>query len=47
MRNIEEIVAGKVIDRGQLILDIFAQHARTNEARVQVELAQMRTLYPA
>jgi len=46
MRNIEEIVAGKVIDRGQLILDIFAKHARTNEARVQVELAQMRTLYP-
>ncbi len=46
MRNIEEIVEGKVIDRGQLILDIFARHARTNEARVQVELAQMRTLYP-
>ncbi|MGA3050665.1 MAG: GTPase HflX [Chitinispirillaceae bacterium] len=46
IRNIEEIVAGKVIDRGQLILDIFAKHARTNEARVQVELAQMRTLYP-
>jgi GTP-binding protein HflX len=46
MRNIEEIVEGKVIDRGQLILDIFAKHARTNEARVQVELAQMRTLYP-
>jgi GTP-binding protein HflX len=46
IRNIEKIVEGKVIDRGQLILDIFAQHARTNEARVQVELAQMRTLYP-
>jgi GTP-binding protein HflX len=46
IRNIEKIVAGKVIDRGQLILDIFARHARTNEARVQVELAQMRTLYP-
>ncbi len=46
LRNIEEIVEGKVIDRGQLILDIFAKHARTNEARVQVELAQLRTLYP-
>ncbi|MBN2038331.1 MAG: GTPase HflX [Chitinispirillaceae bacterium] len=46
VRNIEEIVEAKVIDRGQLILDIFAKHARTNEARVQVELAQMRTLYP-
>ena len=38
--------SGKVIDRGQLILDIFAKHARTNEARIQVELAQMRLLYP-
>jgi GTPase len=46
MRNIEKIVEGKVIDRGQLILDIFAKHVRTNEARVQVELAQMRSLYP-
>ncbi|HLV33000.1 MAG TPA: GTPase HflX [Chitinispirillaceae bacterium] len=46
IRNIEKIVSGKVIDRGQLILDIFAMHARTNEARIQVELAQMRTLYP-
>jgi GTP-binding protein HflX len=46
IRNIEEIVEGKVVDRGQLILDIFAKHARTTEAQVQVELAQMRTLYP-
>jgi GTPase len=46
VRNIEKIVEGKVIDRGQLILDIFARHARTNEARIQVELAQMKTLYP-
>ncbi|MBN2189321.1 MAG: GTPase HflX [Chitinispirillaceae bacterium] len=46
IRNIEEIVEGKVIDRAQLILDIFAKHARTTEAQVQVELAQMRTLYP-
>jgi GTP-binding protein HflX len=46
VRNIEKIVEGKVIDRAQLILDIFAKHARTNEARIQVELAQMKTLYP-
>ncbi len=46
IRNIENLVQGKVIDRGQLILDIFAKHARTNEARLQVELAQMRLLYP-
>jgi GTP-binding protein HflX len=46
IRNIENVVGGKVIDRGQLILDIFAKHAKTNEARIQVELAQMRSLYP-
>lgn len=46
IRNIENLVQGKVIDRGQLILDIFAKHARTSEARIQVELAQMRLLYP-
>jgi GTP-binding protein HflX len=46
VRNIEKVVEGKVIDRGQLILDIFAKHAKTNEARIQVELAQMKTLYP-
>lgn len=46
IKAIEQIVQGKVIDRGQLILDIFAQHAKTAEARLQVELAQMRTLYP-
>lgn len=46
IKNIEQLIQGKVIDRGQLILDIFAKHARTNEARLQVELAQMRLLYP-
>jgi len=46
IRNIEELIQAKVIDRSQLILDIFAQHARTNEARIQVELAQLKTLYP-
>ncbi len=46
VRNIEELVNGKVLDRGQVILDIFSLHAKTVEARVQVELAQMHTLYP-
>ena len=46
IRNIEKAVEGKVIDRSQLILDIFIKHARTNEAKIQVELAQLRTLYP-
>lgn len=46
VRSIEKIVEAKVIDRSQLILDIFALHAQTNEARIQVQLAQMRTLYP-
>lgn len=46
VRSIENMTGGKVIDRSQLILDIFAQHARTNESRIQVELAQLRTLYP-
>ncbi len=46
IRNIEKAIQGKVIDRSQLILDIFAMHAETNEARIQVELAQLKTLYP-
>jgi GTP-binding protein HflX len=46
VRNIEKVIEGKIIDRSQLILDIFAKHAKTNEARIQVELAQMKTLYP-
>ena len=46
VRTIEKTIQGKVIDRAQLILDIFALHARTSEARLQVELAQMRMLYP-
>ena len=39
-RNIEKIVHRRVIDRTQLILDIFARHARTREGQLQVELAQ-------
>ncbi|ERP38674.1 GTPase HflX [Chitinivibrio alkaliphilus] len=46
IQNIEAIICGKVIDRSQLILDIFALHARTNEAKIQVELAQLNLMYP-
>ena len=45
-RNVEEIVGVKVLDRTQLILDIFAQHARTSEGRMQIELAQLEYLLP-
>jgi len=45
-RNIEKIVHRRVIDRTQLILDIFARHARTREGQLQVELAQMQYLLP-
>ncbi len=45
-REIERVTQLKVIDRTQLILDIFAQHARTPEARAQVELAQLKYLLP-
>jgi GTP-binding protein HflX len=41
LRNLEEAIAGKVIDRTILILDIFAQRARTSEGKKQVELAQL------
>jgi GTP-binding protein HflX len=45
-RNVEEIVGVRVIDRTQLILDIFARHARTREGQLQVELAQLEYLLP-
>jgi GTP-binding protein HflX len=45
-RNLEEALGRKVIDRTQLILDIFAQRAATKEAKIQVELAQLRYLLP-
>jgi GTP-binding protein HflX len=45
-RNLEDRVRAKVIDRTQLILDIFAQRARTNEGKLQVELAQLNYLLP-
>lgn len=45
-REVEAVTGLKVLDRTQLILDIFAQNARTPEAQVQVELAQLRYLLP-
>jgi GTP-binding protein HflX len=45
-RNIEDVVQARVIDRTQLILDIFATHARTREGQLQVELAQLEYLLP-
>jgi len=45
-RNIEDEVSVRVIDRTQLILDIFARHARTREGQLQVELAQLEYLLP-
>jgi GTP-binding protein HflX len=45
-RNLEEALSRKVIDRTQLIMDIFAQRAATKEAKLQVELAQLRYLLP-
>src|SRR5213075_1011227 len=46
LRHIEERVDRKVIDRTQLILDIFARRARTREGKLQVELAQLKYLLP-
>ena len=45
-RSLESKIGGKVIDRTQLILDIFAQRARSNEGKLQVELAQLNYLLP-
>lgn len=45
-RNLEEVIGKKIIDRTQLILDIFAQHAKSPEGKVQVELAQLQYFLP-
>lgn len=45
-RNLEAAFQTRVIDRSQLILDIFAQRARSNEGKLQVELAQLEYLLP-
>lgn len=46
VRSIAEYTDLKVLDRTQVILDIFAQHAQTREGKIQVELAQLRYLLP-
>ena len=46
LRRLEGVVKVKVIDRTALILDIFAQHARSKEGKAQVELAQLQYLLP-
>jgi GTP-binding protein HflX len=45
-RNLEDIVKVKVVDRTAVILDIFAQHAKSREGKAQVELAQLEYLLP-
>lgn len=45
-RNLEDILGIKTIDRTQLILDVFAQRAHSNEGKLQVELAQLEYLLP-
>jgi GTP-binding protein HflX len=46
LRNIEKEIPARIVDRTMLILDIFAQHARTKEGKIQVELAQLEYLLP-
>ena len=45
-KNLEELLGCRIIDRAELILDIFATRARTAEARMQVELAQLQYMLP-
>ncbi len=46
VRNLEKLIKCKIIDRSGIILDIFASRARTNEAKTQVELAQLQYMLP-
>ncbi len=46
LRHITDLVEERIVDRSQLILDIFAQHAQSKEGRLQVELAQLRYRLP-
>ncbi|MCK5579438.1 MAG: GTPase HflX [Planctomycetes bacterium] len=46
IRNLEKVCGTKVIDRSELILDIFATHARSKQAKLQVELAQLEYTLP-
>ena len=45
-RNLEKVFSAKILDRTSLILDIFAQRARTREGKLQIELAQLQHLLP-
>lgn len=45
-RNLERALHRRIVDRSELILDIFAQHAHTRDGKIQVELAQLRYLRP-
>lgn len=45
-RNLEEALGARVVDRTELILDIFARHAKSKQAKIQVELAQLEYLLP-
>ena len=46
LRDLEKIIDAKILDRSELILDIFATRARTHEAQLQVGLAQLEYTYP-
>ncbi len=46
VKNLNQVIHQKIIDRSGLILDIFARRARTREAQIQVELAQLQYLFP-
>lgn len=46
IRELEEVIGVKVVDRSELILDIFATRAQTHQAKLQVELAQLEYTYP-
>lgn len=46
MRNIKKITGLEVIDRCMVILEIFAQHARTNEAKIQIEISRLQYMLP-
>jgi GTP-binding protein HflX len=46
IRDLGEVTNRRILDRSELILDIFAAHARTHESRLQVELAQLEYTYP-
>ncbi|MGH7669670.1 MAG: GTPase HflX, partial [Gemmatimonadaceae bacterium] len=45
-KNIEDAIGQRVVDRAELILDIFATRARSSEAKMQVELAQLEYMLP-